>query len=257
MLKKRILIIQFIILLLFSSSFANGRNLTIFAEPNMVMALTKISRVYSRISNTVVSVNFNSLDDPIYNIDSGEPADVFITAHKGWIESLRQKGLIDIYNIGYIASDRLALATSSKNNNIPQELLQKKNYSMEYALQILDEKGASIIINHNESSSGNYSDNYLKELNLKNLKIYKKLVDDKTLFAELIKKNNENFAVTFKSDLNKIADLNILTLEEDELAFYQALVIAGDNMEIAREFLRFLKSDLAKKILKESGFLVS
>ena len=38
--------------------------------------------------------------------------------------------------------------------------------------------------------------------------------------------------------------------------FYQALVIAGNNMEVAREFLKFLKTPQSKEILKENGFIV-
>ena len=35
------------------------------------------------------------------------------------------------------------------------------------------------------------------------------------------------------------------------------LVIAGDNMEVAREFLKFLKNPQAQKIFKESNFVIN
>jgi ABC-type molybdate transport system substrate-binding protein len=51
--------------------------------------------------------------------------------------------------------------------------------------------------------------------------------------------------------------LLILATKKNLNIFYQALVIAGDNMEVAREFLKFLKSAEAKKILEQSGFIAN
>ena len=45
-------------------------------------------------------------------------------------------------------------------------------------------------------------------------------------------------------------------LQKDKNIFYQAFVIAGDNMDVAREFLNFLKTPNAKNILRNSGFIV-
>jgi len=61
----RILFSAIFLLNLFAqNSFASqSRNLTIFAEPNMVLALTKIARLYSQKSNVIVAVNFNSSSD--------------------------------------------------------------------------------------------------------------------------------------------------------------------------------------------------
>ena len=39
--------------------------------------------------------------------------------------------------------------------------------------------------------------------------------------------------------------------------FYQALVIAGENMENARQFSNFLKSDRSQTILQKNGFVAS
>lgn len=255
---KKIAILLLINLLAFSkTSFASNRSLTVFTEPNMVLALTKIARLYSQRSNTVTSINFNSSADLVADIDSGEPSDVFISAHKGWIEALRQKGLVDVYNVGYIASDELALVTPKNNIKIPQELRSDKPYSLEYALRILDKNGATIIIDNEGSSSGNFSKNFLSRFEFSELKIFKKLLEDRTPFLNLIKKGNDNYAIILKSQIRSDDGLKVLTIKEDENIFYQALVIAGDNMEIAREFLKFLKNDDAKKILKESGFVIN
>jgi len=237
------------------NSFAStSRSLTVFAEPNMALALTKIARLYSQKSNVIVSVNFNSSHDLINDVDSGEPADVFISAHSGWIENLRQKGLVDVYNIGYIAQDELVLATLKSNPTLPSELLGNKT-SFENALKILDQNKSTLIIDNENNSSGAFSNNAVKNHNFENLKLFIKLNEDKSPFLSIVKNHPENYSLLLASHIKNDSEFQILATKKNEKIFYQALVIAGDNMEIAREFLKFLKSNSAKAILKESGFI--
>lgn len=246
------------ILFLFTTgTFASpSRNLTVFAEPNMVIALTKIARLYSQKSNVIVSVNFNSSYDLISEIDSGEPVDIFISAHHKLIESLHQKGLVDVYNVGYIAGDELVLATSKSNPNIPAELAEKK-LSLEESLKILDQNKLTLIIDNNGNSSGEIGDMVIENLDLNDIQLFRKLSEDKTQFLNIVKSNNQNYALLLKSQVSNENDFQILASKNDLNIFYQAMVIAGDNMEIAREFLKFLKSDSAKIIFKQSGFLIN
>ena len=109
---------------------SQSRNLTVFSEPNMSVALSKIARLFSQKNNVIVSINFSSSFDLIDEIDMGAPANVFVSAHPQIIENLRQKGLVDVYNIAYIANDELVLSTSKSNNHFPIKLL-KKNINME------------------------------------------------------------------------------------------------------------------------------
>lgn len=260
-LKNNFLFLRFFSVVLFlcalvftNNSFAStSRNLTVFAEPNMALALTKIARLYSQKSNVIVSVNSSPSTDLISDIDSGEPADVFISAHHGSIETLRQKGLIDVYNIGFIATDKLVLITSKSNLGLFPEL-QVKTLILEEVLRVLDNKKATLIIDYDGNSSGNFSANLVSRLNLHNIKLFNKLAEDKTPIFSLIKNSPEHYALLLASQIKNDPDFEILAEKKDSKIFYQALVIAGDNMEIAREFLEFLKSDAAKKILEQSGF---
>lgn len=221
----------------------------------MALALTKIARIYSQKSNVIVSVNFSSSIDLISDIDSGEPSDVFISANPHWIESLRQKGLVDVYNIGYIASDELVLATLKSNPNVPAEL--NKNLPLQNALAILNKNKSTLIIDNDGSSSGVYAASFLANLSFDGIKIFNKLLEDKSPFLNVIKSNEENYALLLSSQIKNQNDFQILAATKDVNIFYQALVIAGDNMEVAREFLKFLKSDTAKKMLKDNGFIVN
>ncbi len=232
-----------------------NRNLTVFAESNMALALTKIVRIYSQKSNSIITINFNNSYDSLSEIESGEPADIFISAHPIWIASLRQKGLIDVYNISHIANDQLALVTLKSNPKIPPEILRGK-LSVEKALKILDELGKDVLFDSEANSSGIFVKNFLDKLGLHNLKLFPKLNEDKSPLLLDIRNNSESYALLFASQIKNKSDFRVLAKKQDSRIFYQALIVAGNNMEVAREFSLFLKSDIAKKIFQDNGFIV-
>ena len=252
--RSAFLILFFIFSHLQNSFSATSKNLTVFAEPNMVLALTKIAHIYSQKSNITISVNFSSASDLITNIDSGDPVDIFISAHLEWIEKLRQKGLIDIYNIGYIARDQLVLVTLKTNPAIPEEL-RSKEISFEQAIKILNKSKSTLIIDFKGNSSGKFSRDFIRGSKFSDISLVEKLAEDKSPILNLIKNSNEYYALLLASQISGDNDLKILAAKKDTNIFYQALAIAGDNMESAREFLKFLKSDEAKKIFNQNGFI--
>ncbi len=238
-----------------NSYASQNRSLTVFAEQNMVPALVKISRLYSQKNRVIVSVNFNSSAELINDVDSGEPADIFISAHIGWIESLKQKGLTDVYNTGHIAKDRLVLVAAKNNLNIPAQLLEKK-LSLETSLQVLNREKMIVLTDPEGSSSGKFSNDLIRSLNLSDLQLFPKLGEDRSTALNLTGENLESYAVLLASQVKNKPILQVLATQKEINIMYQALVIAGDNMDTAREFLKFLKSETAKNILRENGFIV-
>jgi molybdate transport system substrate-binding protein len=255
---KYIILISFLgVLLTFvGNSFANpARNITVFAEPNMALPLSIIARNFSQKNNAVVSINFNSAFDLLNEIDQGAPANVFVSAHPQIIENLKQKGLVDVYNIAYIANDTLTLCTSKDNNKFPLGLL-KKNISLEGSLKILDENKLKLIIEHDGISSGYYGKKIIQDLSLGNLNLFYKLIEDKSSLIRDIEINKDTYGIVFLSQLHKNNNLRALSSQKDKIIYYQAFVIAGENMDVAREFLNFLKSQDSKKTLRNSGYIV-
>ena len=254
-------LLNFLIFCIFFSSISTksfgsqSRNLTVFSEPNMSIALSKIARIFSQKNNVIVSINFSSSFDLINEIDLGAPANVFVSAHPQIIENLRQKGVVDVYNIAYIANDELVLSTSKLNNRFPLKLL-KKNITLEEALTVLDENKLNLIVDHEGVSSGIYSKKIIQNLSLGNLKIFNKLPEDQSSLIRDIEDNKDTYGLLFRSQLQNNNNLRILATQKDKNIFYQAFVIAGDRMDVAREFLNFLKTSNSKDILRNSGFIV-
>lgn len=230
---------------------SESRNLTIYAEKDFSYVLSKIARIFSAENNVVVSLNFN-LTNMIADVKDGEPADLFISKKQNLIEELRTEGLIDVYNYGYIAKDRIVLLTSNKNN-LPFMSKFVENINFYDSLKIINDKFGSVMYDTNSENALNFI-NHLQNNSkgFKNLKIIQ--IDN--VFDELFEDKN-SFIITSLSNSVKYKNyIRYLSYLDDNQFFYQALVIAGDNMEIGREFLRFMQSERAVKILHNSGFTV-
>ncbi len=229
-------------------------NLTILSEDNMTYPLVKIARLYSESNNSIVSINFNNSHQLIADIEAGEPADVFISSHPDWIDDLKQKGLVDVYNLVNLATDSLVLVTSRNNNKIDTTKINQLQDSKTIFREMRSRRN-KLIIDSNHSSLGKYTDTILKQDNLVNQKVYRKNIDDKKPIADFINENNEYYGI-MTSSVRSYDNILILKTIEDIEIHYQALVIAGNNMDKARDFLEFIKSKQVKDIFAESGFVV-
>ncbi len=244
--------------ILFISRASNAytpKTITIFAEPNLSSALTEISRLYSTENKSMISVEFGSAPDMIDRIEDGEASDLFISAHKAWIDNLKQKGLVDIYNINHIIDDTLALITSAENKSLPKKLSTKK-LSFDEALAILNDNKLDLLIDHNSSSLGQHSRYLVDNKKFNAIRIHKKLPEDRSSATNLISKNPNIFSVMLGSQVSN-DKFKVISRLENRKIYYQALVIAGNNMKNAREFSNFLKSDKAQKIFIRNGFVTS
>ena len=111
--------------------------------------------------------------------------------------------------------------------------------SIQLALWFLNKN--NLIIDNEGSSSGVFAKNFLQNFTLENISIFTKLYEDRNSLNYDLKNDAGSYAILFESQIRKNQDLQIIARKKDKNIFYRALVIAGDNMDVAREFLKFLK----------------
>ncbi len=226
------------------------KSIKVLAESELAPSITNIATIYSQKNNAIVSVDFGLPGTLINSIELGSGANVFISSHDKWLEALKQKGMIDIYSIVPIAHDRLTLVTSKNNPRIPQEL-QNASLSIEKSLKILEHDKISVIIDNNENSLGKYSLDLFKNISFTNY--VERVIEDRTPILSSLKENPNEFIICFASQASADPNLLVLATTADYIV-YRALVVAGDNMSAAREFLRFLRTSEARSILDKNGF---
>ena len=253
--KNSNIILCFCILLFFLvphySWAVNTRNINVYADPNLSSAIIKIARDFSQKNNATITVNLDSSIDFLNNLDKEAKFDVFISANSFIIDTLKQRGLIDVYNIFYVTSDKLALVCK-KDAMLPINMMQK-DISLLDALKIIDDYRLNLIVNHANTSEGFYSKKILDSIEFKNLKVFEKIPEDRSLLIHDIEDNSDSYGLIFASKLVKNNNLRIIASDQERS--YQAMAIVSNNMDLAREFLKFLKTENAKKIFTDSGFI--
>ena len=242
---KKILIL---FLLLTNISYAkDSNNLIIFAESDLAIPLVKIIRKYSKEKNVVVSINFDSSFDLINKIDDGEPADIFVSSHKDWVDALKQKGVIDIYSLVNIAEDNLVLITSNKNERFFKEKLDSKNLKLIF--NRLNKMGYSLIADSEHKSLGKYSSKIIEKYDIKPNRVFRKLNEDRKSIIDFVSDDKNIFALVLESAILQKDNVRIVAKIPDIAINYQASAIAGNNMKLARDFIKFLEGLDFKKFL--------
>ncbi len=246
-------------LFIVSPSYAAVLNLptvTVMADHNLGVAVIEIARDYSRSKQVVVNNSFASQGAQQTQISDGAAADILITSKEVWIDNLKLQGLIDIYSQIKLARDSLVLI-GSVNSDVRNK--ENDSFPVYDIIKSGDGEHSLLLGNPEYLMGGIYAKEALRNLNvaddLEPYILYVKTIDD--MMNSI--KERENFAVCFNSTAIANNDIKIIK-QIPETAhspiIYNAVVIAGDNMDEARKFLEYLKTKEVKNILKKHGFIV-
>lgn len=233
------------------------RNITIVASTSLADVLTKLAREYSRTYGITVTANFTRPDDLFVQIDSGESADIYISEDSSITKSLKQRGLIDVFSLTTIAQNRLALVVPSKKH-WSKEL--RPHLTIQELMKQINERSLFVIADPKDAILGKYSQEVLEGEDVWDRvePFLIKAGDAKD--AEYLVSKGEMAGIVYYSDSFNNPELQVVTIFPDELhdpVIYEAAVVASENMEFARHFLLYLKSDMAKQVLDKYGFIPS
>jgi len=180
-------------------------------------------------------------------IESGAPADLFISANREWVEYLAGKKLLDERSIETLAYNELVFAGRAglKVNSVA-DVAKLERIAIgsprsvpagEYALAALKKAGV--------------------DRALERRLVMAKDVRECLLYAE---RGEVDGAFVYKTDLQGARSVRILfTVPQDlypRISYPAALTTTGASRPEAREFLRFLATAEARNILVHRGFAV-
>lgn len=228
----------------------------ILADPSLSIPLTIIARDYSREHGVAVSNAFaETHTQSLQIVDEGVEADIFITTDEKVIQDLKNRGVVDVYSQTAIADNRLVLATNSDNDiklGSTDIIAQLTKQNDDFMLAIGDPEFLLV---------GQYALPAMQKLGW-----YNKLQDaqknhllyvfsDRDMHRAVEAK--EGYGIMFQSDVKrneKLRSIMMLPENSHKPIRYYAVVIAGENMNIARSFMEYLVSEKAQGILKKAGF---
>jgi molybdate transport system substrate-binding protein len=230
---------------------------TVLADNSMASAVSALARDYTRRNQVVVSGSFAQQAEQQAQIEEGGAADVLITVRDNWIEGLQRQGLIDFLSRKEIARNRLVLV-GPQDSELAVSLAQ--HFPSVALIQDMQQRGtnqALAIGNPETLNEGSYAKDALRSMSaLDDLGEYIVFVKRLDQLFSLIA-NHQAYGVLYASTVLGRSDTKVLGLLPEAThrpISYQAVVIAGDNMNEARKFLDYLQSKPAKAILKLHGF---
>lgn len=261
-----ILKLSFCVLCFFYSSVVKADlsglpNVTIFATSSFTYPLVEISRLYSSKNNMSISVSFDSTAEQVRKILEGDQADIFISSHPRWMNELKQNGLIDVFSLTNIAHNRLALV-SSPDTYIAKRM--PKNLSIMDKLLYINKRSTMVLSDPDQTALGIYSKNAIETIGKRHHYALWHDIDKNILRSSGAKdtlyliSHGSRAGIVYYSDAYQNPEVDILAVfEEDthEPITYQAAVVAGEHMQHARDFLKFLEtSPEFAHILTKYGF---
>ena len=229
-------------------------DVTVFADTSLTIALTKIARRYSSEKQLSVSAVFSSTKEQVERIEDGEEAHLFISAKPSWIKRLQQQGLIDVYSRTNIASNILSIAgpVATKGEDAPVN-----SETLHTLLPTDDDEFQFALGDPEYLAEGTYGFQALQNtgLNVELEPYYSIMRSSHDMFRATQKYGA--YSAILKTDAMLHPDVHIVShfpTESYDPITYQAVVVAGENMDGARKFLSYLQSDEALEVLTNYGF---
>lgn len=259
MFKKKGLLIAFLSLSMLAvgliSCSQKAASLTVFAAASTTDIMQQLAQEYEKQKGISVRLNLASSGKLARQIESGAPADVFISASMRWMEYLKTKDLVQSDQV--LLKNRLVLIV---NKQMLSEDLQKQGIS---ALSTYP--GRVAMSDPEFVPAGMYAKDALQELGLYE-GIQKQLLLGQSVRATLsvVELGEAALGIVYQTDA--LASDKVQVLADFPEQSYRPIVYpcgilkneAGESTELAADFVRFIsESDFALQLYPQKGFMLA
>ena len=242
-------------------------SIIVLVSTSMTEVMSMLAREYAKQSDITVSVTFRSSEELAQSIESGDPADVFISEDANRMTTLKQQGVLDVYSISELARNTIVLV-AARGHHINNKMISQMpledilaNITKHTILHVGDPDIRDSNGNFGEpfqAPVGKYAKQAITTLGYWDAiyPLYLARSESSRNALYLIAKG-KTAGIVYNSDAHNNPEVTVLSAFPSDLhdpITYQGAVIAGDNMDEARAFLTFLQSDSAKTIFKNHGF---
>lgn len=232
------------------------KDLVVFAAASMTDVLEEIKTAYEEESpETNLVFNFDSSGTLKSQILEGADVDVFISAAQKQMNELDPSD--ESYNgeVSIVEDSRIDLLENKVTLVVP-EGNEKKIEKFE---DLNTDKVETIALGNEDVPVGQYSEEILR-----NLGIFDQIQEKVTLgsnvreVASWVKEGTVDTGIIYATDA-KAFDLEVVSQADDSIldnkVIYPAAVLENsENKDQAQDFLDFLETDQASKLLEDAGF---
>ena len=244
--------LSLLVFVLFSSSARSAETIHLYAAASFAAAAEKLAEIYiekhelAKTKSADIKVIAASSATLARQIVSGAHADIFISAHRAWIETLKEERLVSPHRVKAIIKNRLVLASlhdDGQGKGLTRILSLKKR-----ALALGDPAFVPAGL-------------YAKEA-LQNAQLWGE-AQKRALFASdartslfWLLRGEAELGILYESDASAYPQLHVIHIfgEKDHTPIvYFAALLEESSLE-GKDFYHFLQSSEAQALLIEEGF---
>ncbi len=231
-----------------SSVAATPYEINLSAAASMTDAVRDLAARFKRDNpDARFLLNFAPSGTLAKQIEQGAPADLFISANPRWMDYLAARGTIVRDSIYILVRNRLVfVSTSDLPIENPKDLVQAKRIAL---------------AGPTTAPAGQYAEQALRSAEILN-QLRPKLVAAKDVRQALIlaDRGEVDGAFVYATDARLAQRARVLfTVSSDlhdEIIYPAGLTTQGESTPFALDFFDFLRSEVARAILHEHGFIV-
>ncbi len=222
---------------------------TVFAAASLTNAMGDIAKAYESEQTVKVQSSYSASSNLAKQIDSGAPADIFMSADSKWMNYLQDKKRIDVHSRVNLLSNRLVII-APKGKAFKVQTDKNFNFSTAFNGRLCTGEIESV-------PAGIYAKQSLVALNWWD-SIKLRIVGTQDVRAALVfvERGECDAGIVYETDAkvsNKVEIVAILPEETHEPIVYPLALVQGAK-PAAQGFYEFIKSDKAKTIFNQYGF---
>jgi len=235
-------------------SFAASAKVTVFAAASMTDALQQVAKDYAKQNpkNEVV-FSFASSSTLAKQIEEGAPADIFVSASNKWMKYLSEKDLTVKETEKVLVGNDLVLIAPAKSavNSLDIAKAEWINALKDSYLSVGDPAHVP---------AGQYAEEALTKLNLWD-KVQDRLARAKDVRGALalVERAEAPYGIVYSTDAKisqQVKTVAVFPADSHKPVVYPVSILKDHDNTDSRDFLKYLESDAAKKVLVGYGFSV-
>ena len=242
--------------ILISKAFVYGdekKPVMVFAAASTTNAVTDVAALFSNTTGIDVSLSFASSSTLAKQIQSGAPANVYISANQKWMNFLEEKKLIDAAGRFDLLSNRIVLI-SPKSSNVHINISTASN------LEEILGKGRLAMGDPSHVPAGMYAKQALENLGLwKQVKDKLAPAKDVRSALTLVEREEVPLGIVYATDAAISSKINIVgefPKDSHSPIAYPVALVTGNATPSAERFLDFLKTPEVATIFITYGFSI-
>ena len=233
-------------------SFAASAKVTVFAAASMTDALQQVAKDYAKQNpkNEIV-FSFASSSTLAKQVEEGAPADIFVSASNKWMKYLSEKDLTVKETEKVLVGNDLVLIAPVKSavNSVDIAKGEWINALKDSYLSVGDPAHVP---------AGQYAEEALTKLNLWD-KVQDRLARAKDVRGALalVERAEAPYGIVYSTDAKisqQVKTVAVFPADSHKPVVYPVSILKDHDNTDSRDFLKYLESDAAKKVLVGYGF---